>query len=335
MTDFTDLIDVASERLGGEALLANDEFFAPKEDLLKVAAPEWREGVYTDRGKWMDGWETRRRRVPGYDWCLIRLGIPAEIRGVVVDTSFFRGNYPEHCSLDACELPGEADVHEVAETPGAPWTEILSRSPLAGDTKNLFPISHAARVTHLRFNIYPDGGVARLRVHGIPAPDPGLLVPGVEVDLAAMAHGGFVVVCSDMFFGHRQNLIQPGRSINMGDGWETRRRRGPGHDWTIIRLAKRGVLHRVELDTDYYKGNAPGSCMLEWCDAPGATTEALVDPARKWKSLVAETPLEPDGRHEFELATAAGPATHVRLNIYPDGGVARLRLFGAVTPPGK
>lgn len=335
MMDFTDFIDVAAERVGGEALLANDEFFAPKEDLLKPSAPEWREGVYTDRGKWMDGWETRRRRTPGHDWCLIRLGIPAVIRGVVVDTSFFRGNYPEQCSLEACELNESMDVHELAEVPGAPWAEILPRSALTGDTRNLFPISHAARVTHLRFNIYPDGGVARLRVHGEPAPDPGLLLPGVEVDLAAMQHGGFVVVCSDMFFGHRQNLIQPGRSINMGDGWETRRRRGPGHDWTIIRLARRGVLRRVELDTDYYKGNAPGSCMLEWCDALDATAEALVGPARQWTGLVPETPLEPDGRHEFEVTGAGGPATHVRLNIYPDGGVARLRLFGTVVPPDR
>jgi allantoicase len=335
MTDFTDLIDVAAERVGGEALLANDEFFAPKEDLLKASAPEWREGVYTDRGKWMDGWETRRRRIPGHDWCLIRLGIPAVIRGVVVDTSFFRGNFPEQCSLEACELTDSADVHELAEVPGAPWTEILPRSALTGDTRNRFPISHPARVTHIRFNIYPDGGVARLRVHGEPAPDPALFLPGVEVDLAAMQHGGFVVVCSDMFFGDRQNLIQPGRSINMGDGWETKRRRGPGHDWTIIRLARRGVLRRVELDTDYYKGNAPGSCMLEWCDAEGATAESLTDPARKWTGLVPEAPLEPDGRHEFEVTGAGGPATHVRLNIYPDGGVARLRLFGTVVPPGR
>lgn len=331
-TDFTDLIDVATERLGGMALRANDEFFAPKEDLLKASAPEWREGVYTDRGKWMDGWETRRRRTPGHDWCVIRLGIPAVIRGVVVDTSFFRGNYPEHCSLEACELTDADDVDELFEAPGAPWTEILKRSALTGDTRNLFPITHEARVTHLRFNIYPDGGVARLRVHGEPAPGPELFLPGAETDLAAMQHGGFVVVCSDMFFGHRQNLIQPGRSINMGDGWETRRRRGPGHDWTIIRLARRGVLRRVELDTDYYRGNAPGSCMLEWCDAPGATAGALVKPSRKWTSLVPETPLEPDGRHEFEVTGAGGPATHVRLNIYPDGGVARLRLFGTTAP---
>lgn len=333
MTDFTDFIDVASERLGGTALAANDEFFAPKEDLLKAAAPEWREGVYTDRGKWMDGWETRRRRSPGYDWCLIRLGIPARIHGVVVDTTHFRGNFPESCSLEACELPDDdTDPREIAETSGVPWVEIVPRSPLAGDRRNLFPVSHPGRFTHLRFNIFPDGGVARLRVHGEPRPDPAIFTAGTEVDLAAMQHGGFVVGSSDMFFGHRQNLIQPGRSLNMGDGWETRRRRGPGHDWTIIRLAARGTIRRVEIDTDWYKGNAPGSCMLEWCDAEGATAESLAAASQRWTALIPETPLEPDARHEFEPPGLAGPATHVRLNIRPDGGIARLRLFGDVVP---
>jgi allantoicase len=335
MSDFTDLIDVAGERLGGVALAANDEFFAPKEDLLKATAPEWREGVYTDRGKWMDGWETRRRRTPGHDWCLVRLGIPARIHGVVVDTSFFRGNFPESCSLEACELPDpDADPHELAETVGAPWVEIVPRSPLTGDTRNLFPVTHPGRVTHLRFNIFPDGGVARLRVHGDPMPDPGIFTAGFEVDLAAMQHGGFVVAASDMFFGERQNLILPGRSLNMGDGWETRRRRGPGHDWSIVRLAARGTLTRVEIDTDYYKGNAPGSCMLEWCDAPGAIAAELAGKKTRWNILVPETPLEPDGRHEFELEGGPGPASHVRLNIYPDGGIARLRVFGMVPQPG-
>jgi allantoicase len=328
MTDFTDLIDVAAERLGGTANAANDEFFAPKEDLLKASPPEWREGVYTDHGKWMDGWETRRRRTPGHDWCLIRLGVPARIHGVVVDTAFFKGNFPESCSLEACEFAGEDDdARGLGEVEGAPWVEIVARTPLAGDARNLLPVTHPGRFTHVRFNIYPDGGVARLRVHGEPQPDPAIFATGDEIDLAAMKHGGFVVVSSDMFFGHRQSLILPGRSINMGDGWETRRRRGPGHDWTIVRLAARGTIDRVELDTDWYKGNAPGSCMLEWCDAPGATAESLTNPKRKWTPLVPESPLEPDARHEWETP-GAGPATHVRLNIYPDGGVARLRLFG-------
>jgi allantoicase len=324
---FTDLIDLAAERLGGAVLLANDEFFAPKESLLRAAPAVWKEGEYTDRGKWMDGWETRRRRTPGHDWCIVRLGLPGVVRGVVVDTAFFRGNYPEQCSLEAAAVAGVPDPEQLASEGGANWRELLPRSPLAGESKYAFAIGSEERFTHLRFHIYPDGGVARLRVHGEARPDPARLARGQVLDLAAMENGGYVVMCSDMFFGHRQNLILPGRSTHMGDGWETRRRRGPGHDWTIVRLAARGSVQRLELDTDHFKGNAPGRCSLEWCDAAGADAAALQSGA-KWQPLLQETPLQPHARHAWDVTSAA--ATHLRLNIFPDGGVARLRVLGAV-----
>ncbi|MGH7712174.1 MAG: allantoicase [Gemmatimonadaceae bacterium] len=332
MTDFTDLIDVAAERLGGAVILANDEFFAPKERLLMAAPPEWREGVYTERGKWMDGWETRRRRSEGYDWCIVRLGIsPAIVRGVVVDTAWFRGNYPEACSIDACHVQGTPALSDLTDARRSTWQELLPRQPLQGDTKNLFPVEDAAPVTHLRLNIFPDGGVARLRVHGEAMPDPHALRAGGdgrrEVNLAAMELGAYVIICSDMFFGHRQNLILPGRSTRMGDGWETKRRRGPGHDWTIVRLAARGTIERIEIDTDHYKGNAPGSCAVDVCDLAAATAEELL--AASWSPLVAQTPLQPHARHTFD-APAMHPVTHVRLSIFPDGGIARLRVYGQV-----
>jgi allantoicase len=322
MTDFTDLPDLAGERFGGAVIAANDEFFAPKEALVKPNAPEWREGVYTERGKWMDGWETRRRRTPGHDWAIVRLGMPGVVRGVVIDTSHFTGNYPERASIEACAVAGTPSPDELTA-----WEPLLPEVPLRGDAPNPFAVSGSRRVTHLRLNIFPDGGVARLRVHGIVEPDERVFVLGREVDLAAMEHGGFVVSCSDMHYGHRQNLILPGRSTHMGDGWETKRRRGPGHDWSIVRLARRGLVERVELDTDHFKGNAPGRCMLEACDAdPDMPFDAS---AQAWRPLVDETPLQPHARHAFD-ALDTGAATHVRLNIYPDGGVARLRLFGRV-----
>ncbi len=325
-TGFTGLVDLAAERLGGSVLAANDEFFAPKESLVLAAAPVWKEGEYTERGKWMDGWETRRRRSPGHDWAIVRLGMPGVVRGVVVDTAFFTGNYPEHCSVDACALPGMPSVQELL---ACEWTEVLSRSPLRGDSANPFPIEHGERVTHLRLNIYPDGGVARLRVHGEVQPDWTRLRLRGEVDLAAMENGGFVVSCSDMFYGNRQNLVLPGRSTHMGDGWETRRRRGPGNDWSIVRLAVPGALHRIELDTDHFKGNAPGSCTIEGTAAPGASPEELAGTGREWIPILPDTPLQPHARHVWDDELAAHPqVTHVRLNIYPDGGVARLRLFG-------
>jgi allantoicase len=323
---FTDLPDLAAERLGGAVIAANDEFFAPKEGLIKAGPPEWREGVYTERGKWMDGWETRRRRTPGHDWAIIRLGVPGIVRGVVIDTSFYTGNYPEYASIDAGSLP----PYRPTDVPTS-WKPLLKKSPLKGNTVNLFAISRppalpSSRLTHLRLNIFPDGGVARLRVHGEAMPDESVFSAGREVDLAALENGGVVIATSDMHYGNPQNLLLPGRSTHMGDGWETKRRRGPGNDWIIVRLAHRGVIERVELDTDHYKGNAPGRCMLEYADAAGASFDAG---KAKWHALVARKPLEPHARHRWDIRSAK-PATHVRLNIYPDGGVARLRLFGRV-----
>ena len=323
---FADLTDLASERLGAAVIAANDEFFAPKEGLIKPGAPEWRDGVYTERGKWMDGWETRRRRTPGHDWAIVRLGLPGRVQGVVIDTSFYTGNYPEHASIDACSDEGVRTVDHLMN--GAAWHPLLGSVALEGNGPNAFDVAASgARVTYLRLNIFPDGGVARLRVHGEPIPDPATFAGDREVDLAAMENGGFVVACSDMHYGNRQNLILPGRSTHMGDGWETKRRRGPGHDWSIVRLARRGRVARVELDTDHYKGNAPGRAMVEWCDAAGDGFDAS---RATWHTLVPETPLEPHARHRWDAAAMADAqmATHVRLNIYPDGGVARLRLFG-------
>lgn len=336
MSDFTDLVDLASERLGGAVLWANDEFFAPKENLVKAAEAVFREGVYTDVGKWMDGWESRRRREPGHDMAILRLGLPGAVRGVIVDTAHFRGNYPESFALEAATIPGYPSPSELAEGE-IDWQELLPRTPLQGDTKNRFAVSRdAGRVTHLRLHIFPDGGVARLRAYGHVLPDwERLSRRGGEIDLAAVEHGGLVIGCSDMFFGHRHNLILPGPSLGMHDGWETRRRRGPGHDWAIVRLGSRGAICRAEVDTSHFKGNAPGSCSIEGCDAADATAEELsAEGFGGWREILPRTPLQPHTRHDFDELAAAGPITHARLNIFPDGGVARLRLYGAVAEGG-
>ena len=330
--DFTEYIDLAAERLGGRVLAANDEFFASKENLLKASTPVWIEDKYTDAGKWMDGWETRRRRTPGCDWCIVKLGLPGVIHGVVVDTSYFKGNFPEHCELESCAVEGDPGLAQL-EDHTTKWNTMLKKSPLAGDTRNPFPLTPSSRVTHLRFKIYPDGGVARLRVHGEVVPDWAAIErAGGEIDLAAVEHGGWVIVSSDMFFGSRNNLILPGRSTGMHDGWETRRRRGPGHDWCILRLGAPGKISRIEVDTSHFKGNFPESCSLEVCAAP----RALVDPgalgALPWKEILTRTKLQADSLHVYEKELLhAGEVTHARFHIYPDGGVARLRIFGTPT----
>ncbi|HET9227385.1 MAG TPA: allantoicase [Thermoanaerobaculia bacterium] len=334
MTDFTELVDLAAERLGGAVLAANDEFFAPKENLLKAAAPLWIEGKYTDVGKWMDGWETRRRREPGYDWCLIRLGLPGIPKGVVVDTAYFRGNFPAECSMAACAIEGHPTPDELFADE-VEWKEILPKVALQGDTHNRFPISvSSGRVTHLLFRIYPDGGVARLRVHGKVVPDwERLTARPAEIDFANVEQGGRVLACSDMFFGNRHNLILPGPPLGMHDGWETKRRRGDGFDWAIVRLGARGLIHRLEIDTSHFKGNAPGSAWLEGTDAPKAVTvEQLTSKSFYWREVLPKTPLRPHTLHRFDPVEEGGPFTHVRLGIHPDGGVARLRVFGTLLP---
>jgi allantoicase len=327
--DFTELVDLAAEKVGGAVLVANDEFFAPKENLLKSSAPIFIEGKYTDLGKWMDGWETRRRRTSGFDWCIIRLGLPGIIRGVVVDTSFFRGNYPEHFSLEACALPGQPTAEEL-QSDTINWRPLLPQLPLAGDSQNPFVVEGEQRATHLRFKIYPDGGVARLRVYGEVLPDwERLQRIGGDVDLAAVENGGRVISCSDMFFGHRHNLIMPGRAANMSDGWETKRRRGPGHDWVIIKLGAVGQVRRLEVDTAWFKGNFPESCALEATHATDSSAATLSDLSVVWKSILPRTKLQAHTRHFFENEILdAGQVSHLRFNIFPDGGVSRLRVYG-------
>ena len=307
------LIDLASELFGSVALEASDEFFAPKENLLKPSEPVFIPDKFTDRGKWMDGWESRRKRAPGHDWCIIRLGLPGSLRTVDIDTRHFVGNFPSHCSIDAADVPGD-------------WRSILGKVRLAGGSHNLFDLEHSGRATHVRLNIFPDGGVARLRVFGEVLPDFAALKE--PIDLASITNGGRVVASSDEFFGHHQNLILPGRPDNMGGGWETRRRRGPGYDWIVVQLGARAAVHKISVETEHYKGNYPDRCSLDSCDAAGALHEHLVTGKIPWNEIVPETKLEADAVRTFDGEWK--PATHVRLNIYPDGGISRLRVFGKI-----
>ena len=277
MNQFTRFVDLASQRLGGRVLEANDDFFAPKDNLLKPSKPIFIQGKYTERGKWMDGWETRRRRTPGYDWCIIRLGLPGVIRGVVVDTSFFTGNFPSHFSLEACDRGNRPYRGEKAlsKSDGTNWIEIMPKTSLEGDSQNQFALDDSRRFTHLRLKIYPDGGVARLRAHGEVVPD-SKLSKRSETDLAAVEAGGSVLASSDQFYSEPLNLLMPGRGKDMSDGWETRRRRGPGHDWVILKLGMPGTIRRIEVDTAHFKGNFPESCSLEASYVAQKKTRTLV-----------------------------------------------------------
>jgi allantoicase len=325
---FSSLADLASARVGGRAVAANDDFFASKSNLLKPEAAVFIPGKFTSRGKWMDGWESRRRRTPGHDWCVIRLGMRGILYGVDVDTSHFTGNYPSHCSIDAIDArPLSAARHSVE---GGPWTQILASSPLRGNDHNFFEIADRRPWTYVRLNIYPDGGVARLRVYGEVAVDWKSVVRGTRaVDLASILNGGLVLGASDMHFGAKDNLIMPGRAANMGDGWETRRRRGPGYDWAVVRLGTPGTITKLEIDTNHFKGNYPESASVDGCFAPDQDLESLR--GTSWSEILPRTKLGPNRRHYFskELRSAS-PVSHVRLNIFPDGGVSRFRIYGTL-----
>ncbi len=327
------LVDLAAERLGGRAILANDEFFAEKENLLRPGRGIFIPDKYTDRGKWMDGWETRRRRTPGHDWCVVQLGLRGIIKQVDIDTNHFLGNHPPFASLDAVcltnDFPSDVDAVEKLS-----WTEILAQSPLKPGSQNLFAVTSDGTWSHVRFNIFPDGGVARLRVYGMVVPDWTKLKPGELIDLAAIENGGMPLACSDMFFSSMNNLIMPGRSENMGDGWETKRRRGPGHDWIILKLGLAGAIRKIEVDTNHFKGNHPDMCSIEGCAAPGASVDKLND--ARWSELLPKTKLQAHTQHLFERELSSiGNCTHLRLNIYPDGGVSRLRVWGTAAVPQK
>jgi allantoicase len=328
--NFDDLPNLASERLGAVALWASDDFFAEKENLLRDRAPEWREHDYTDRGKWMDGWESRRKRAIGpdvEDAAIVRLALPAVIRGIVVDTAFFRGNFPDQCAIEGTTAREGTRVEDLLSD-RTEWIEIVPRSALQGNQQNVFSITSPIAFTHLRLRIFPDGGVARLRVHGEPAPD-WLCVGGAAgaFDLAALESGGSVLSCSDMFFGPKHNLIQPGRARNMSDGWETKRRRGvtsDTHDWVLVKLAGQGTIERLELDTAFFLGNFPDTALVEGCDG---------DPEKiPFRTVLPRTKLMGHTRHFFgpELQDC-GPFTHLRLKVFPDGGISRMRAFGKLT----
>jgi allantoicase len=320
------LPDLASRRVGGSVVWANDELFAERENLIKPAPPMFQPGTFGHKGQIYDGWETRRRRDPGHDQAIIRLGLPGVVHGVVVDTAFFTGNYPPFASVEACAAHGYPSPAELAELP---WEVLVARSPLAGDRQHRFSARAEHRYTHVRLNIYPDGGVARLRVHGEPVPDPELLDLG-SLDLAALENGARIAGCSNMFYSSPANLIAPGPALVMSDGWETARRRDGANDWVTVQLAGPGVIRITELDTSHFKGNAPGWAALSGCD----TRMSVLEDAAWWFELLPRTRLQPDTRHRFRLA-GTSPVTHVRLDVYPDGGMARLRLHGALTDDGR
>ncbi|REG81812.1 allantoicase [Marinomonas pollencensis] len=314
-------VNLASERLGAKALYANDDFFAPKERMLQDSDPVFIAGKYDENGKWMDGWETRRKREQGYDYCVVQLAVSGRINKVEIDTRHFTGNYAPAAMLEACRCSS-------MPTEETQWTAITDTVALEGNSQKWVDIASNEVYTHVRLNIYPDGGVARLRVYGQPEVEwQGL--EGQAVDLFAMAVGGHAIEANDEHFGSKHNLNLPGRGINMGDGWETRRRREPGNDWVILALGHRGEIDEVIIDTAYFKGNFADACSIQVADVGALPETTLAAQSLYWQELLPKSKLGADQEHRFREALAkVGPITHLRVNIFPDGGISRIRVIG-------
>ena len=322
---FTQSIDLAQPRLGSMVVYATDDFFAAKERLIDPNPPMFIADRYDDNGKWMDGWESRRKRGPGHDYTIVKLGVPGQIKGFDIDTSYFTGNYPPSASIDGCISDLDIPVENTC------WEEILARVELEGNAHHFQSVDHGTHFTHIRLNIYPDGGVARLRVYGAIKPDWSRYGTEEIIDLVALENGGQAISCSDEHYGSIHNLNAPGRGINMGDGWETARRRGPGHDWAILKLGHAGEIKMVEIDTAHFKGNYPDRASIQAVYADDSDGGELTAESTSWQTLMPEMKLDMDKQHVFtQELQAIGAITHVRLNIFPDGGVSRIRLFGHV-----
>ena len=342
---FTHLIDLAAERFGGQVLWCTDDFFAEKENLIKPSKPVFIADKYTDRGKWMDGWESRRKRTEGHDQAVIKLGAAGVIMGFDVDTAHFLGNQPQSCTIEACYAPdGDWDKAE--------WVEVLGKTVLNPGSQHFVEANPQPSTsqpptpqlsTHVKLHIYPDGGVARLRVYGEVKRDWSTVKPDEVIDLASAQNGALSIQCNDMFFSHMNNLLMPGRGVNMGDGWETKRNRTPNNrDWVIVRLAHKGIIQKALIDTCHFKGNYPDTFILEGIAIdppvpssavrridPKAESEALKN--AQWTTIIERTKLQADHEHPFEKEVVCkDPVTHVRLSIFPDGGVSRMRLWGTI-----
>ncbi|KAJ1427327.1 galactose-binding domain-like protein, partial [Ochromonadaceae sp. CCMP2298] len=392
-TDFADLPNLASPQLGARIVFATDEWFAAADNMIADTEPVSNDD-YTPFGKWMDGWENRRRRTEGHDWCIVKLGLPCVIKAIELDTGFFSGNFSPQASILGANLEPtsqsaktmqllvesrdagagsefarmglaatEEEMQRASSVDWGSWRTLVPLTPLGAGypatRHNIFRVD-AGVVTHLRVNMGPDGGIGRMRVYGQVVVSPSIFPtsPGRDMDLAAVQHGGQAVAFSNAHYGHPRNLIAPGRGLCMGDGWETARQPArppvyqkgpdglmllPGCDWALLRLGCEGMLTSLEVDTNFYMGNYPESCMVETACLGDCSVEQLASPEQQqaaagsggWKVLLPRTRLGPSAKHMFHAAdnqlNQVGPVTHLRLTTYPDGGVMRLRALGYKT----
>jgi allantoicase len=327
------LVNLAARVLGAGVVAASDDAFGAKESLVADGDPDTTAGRFSLVGEVVDGWETRRRRTPGHDWALVRLGAPGTVAQVVVDTRGFTGNFPARYAVDACTVEGHPAPSDLLE---ADWEPLVPLTPLASSGVAVHDVAGAAsdaRRTHVRLRQEPDGGIARLRVLGTPVPDPAWF-DGVTVDLLAQGLGGLVTSWSDAFYTHPEVLTRPDLPRTMGEGWEARRRRDDGHDHAVLRLAAAAEPAVLEVDTSCYVYNASSHVAVFGASSQVTTPPTVDDDV--WFPLLPKVALQPDTRHRFRLGLLpADDVVWLRLDVFPDAGLARVRLHGTPTPAGR
>ena len=316
------LIDLAQSRLGSKIVYKTDEFFAPAKRIINPWPPIFKKGVFDKHGKWMDGWETRRKRDKGHDYLILKLGKPGKINKVDIDTSYFSGNQPSKISLEACfskkKLPSN----------NSKWITIIKKKSTKANSHHFFYIKNKSIFTHIKLNIYPDGGIARIRIYGSMQTKKKF---GKKIiNLTSVLNGATPIACNNEHFGRAENILAPGTGKNMGDGWETRRSRGKNFDWLIIKCAAAGKISKIQIDTHHFKGNYPDKCSLQAAHLNTRVSgKAIVKKSRKWKLLLNKVKLHPHKKHNFQNKLMKNKkVNYIKINIFPDGGISRIRAFG-------
>lgn len=322
------LVNVASYDLGSRVIYSTDEFFAQANRMLEDNCAIFKD-EYDDNGHWMDGWETRRRRDDKNDYCIIKLAEISRINSFLVDTSFFKGNFPPAISIKGCFSPDENDEDFILKQDKQNWYDLLVQSDLQGDNKELFTCISQKKVTHLKVDIYPDGGIARFRAYGSIVFNEKLFEKK-NINVLSTKTGAKAVYTNNEFFGKFKNILKDNKALNMGDGWETSRRREPGYDWGIIELGNNAVINSILIDTNFFKGNYPDSFSISSAYLPNTTSSSVLTQSMFWEELISSKKLQMDKEHYFDKSFLLHhkPITHIRINIFPDGGVSRLKMFG-------
>ncbi len=318
------LIDLAQSRLGSKIVYKTDDFFASAKRIISPWPPVFKEGVFDKHGKWMDGWETRRKRTKGYDYLILKLGKPGVINKVDIDTSYFSGNHPNKISLQAClsnkKIPDKKTK----------WTTIIKKSHTKANSHHFFKVKSKFLFTHVKLNIFPDGGVARIRIYGSMKI---IKKFGKKIlNLTSVLNGAVPIACNNEHFGRAENILAPGKGKNMGDGWETRRSRGKNFDWIIIKCAEAGKVNNIQIDTHHFKGNYPDRCSLQAAFINYKISEKnIVKKSKKWNLLLNKVKLRAHKKHNFKTKLMKNKKiNYIKLNIFPDGGISRIRVFGKI-----